>query len=98
MSRDNFFIAAKALLTHLCQRSSVEQTVAASHGYDIPQFAKLNDFKIWEQVGPPTGTVFNYPIRAVSGQKPSLDVTGLPRTLLTTFQLAGSSTRRAHTC
>src|SRR5437762_7203325 len=39
--------AAKALLTHLCQRSSVEQTVAASHGYDIPQFAKLHDFKTW---------------------------------------------------
>jgi ABC-type glycerol-3-phosphate transport system substrate-binding protein len=53
--------AAKALLTHLCQRSSVEQTVAASHGYDIPQFAKLHDFKTWAIEEPPKGTIYNYP-------------------------------------
>ena len=55
--------AAKALLTHLCQRSSVEQTVAASHGYDIPQFEKLHDFKTWETEEPPKGTIYNYPPR-----------------------------------
>ena len=55
--------AAKALLIHLCQRSSVEQTVAASHGYDIPQFAKLHDFKTWEIEEPPKGTIYNYPPR-----------------------------------
>src|SRR5437762_6958737 len=55
--------AAKALLTHLCQRSSVEQTVAASHGYDIPQFAKLHDFKTWAIEEPPKGTIYNYPPR-----------------------------------
>src|SRR5437763_2314810 len=55
--------AAKSLLTFLCQRSSVEQTVAASHGYDIPQFAKLHDFKTWETEEPPKGTIYNYPPR-----------------------------------
>jgi hypothetical protein len=55
--------AAKNLLTFLCQRSSVEQTVAASHGYDIPPFEGLHDFKTWEEEGPPKGTVYHYPPR-----------------------------------
>jgi ABC-type glycerol-3-phosphate transport system substrate-binding protein len=55
--------AAKSLLTFLCQRPSVEQTVAASHGYDIPQFAGLHDFKTWETEEPPKGTIYNYPPR-----------------------------------
>ena len=55
--------AAKSLLAYLCQRSSVEQTVAASHGYDIPPFAKLRDFKTWEEEGPPKGSIYNYPPR-----------------------------------
>jgi len=55
--------AAKSLLTFLCQRSSVEQTVAASKGYDIPPFEGLHDFKTWAEEGPPKGTVYHYPPR-----------------------------------
>ncbi len=55
--------AAKSLLAYLCQRSSVEQTVAASKGYDIPPFAKLRDFKTWAEEGPPKGSIYNYPPR-----------------------------------
>ena len=55
--------AAKSLLTFLGQRSSVEQTVAASRGYDIPQFAGLRDFKTWAEEGPPKGSIYNYPPR-----------------------------------
>ncbi|MBI3515175.1 MAG: extracellular solute-binding protein [Proteobacteria bacterium] len=55
--------AAKSLLTYLCQRNSVEQTVAASKGYDIPPFSGLHDFKTWSNEGPPKGTVYNYPPR-----------------------------------
>jgi len=55
--------AAKSLLTFLSQRSSVEQTVAASKGYDIPPFAKLRDFKTWNEEGPPKGSIYNYPPR-----------------------------------
>ena len=55
--------AAKSLLTYLGQRSSVEQTVAASKGYDIPPFAKLRDFKTWAEEGPPKGGIWNYPPR-----------------------------------
>jgi ABC-type glycerol-3-phosphate transport system substrate-binding protein len=53
--------AAKSLLTHLLQRSSVEQIVNASLGYDIPSFASMRNFKIWQEVQPPLGTVFHYP-------------------------------------
>jgi ABC-type glycerol-3-phosphate transport system substrate-binding protein len=55
--------AAKSLLTFLCQRSSVEQTVAASKGYDIPPFSGLHDFKTWLDEAPPKGTVYHYPPR-----------------------------------
>ncbi len=55
--------AAKSLLTYLCQRSSVEQTVAASKGYDIPPFEGLHDFKTWAEEGPPKGGIYNYPPR-----------------------------------
>ena len=64
--------AGKELIEFLMQRPNVEARDIASSGYDLPPYAKLNDFKIWEEVGPPTGTVFNYPLRAASGQKPAL--------------------------
>jgi hypothetical protein len=32
-------------------------------GYDIPPFSSMLDFDVWQTVGPPTGTVYNYPIR-----------------------------------
>ena len=53
--------AAKSLLMYLLRRSSVEQMVAASHGYDIPAFEKLHDFKTWDEEGPPKGTLSHYP-------------------------------------
>jgi ABC-type glycerol-3-phosphate transport system substrate-binding protein len=64
--------ASKDLVEFLMQRDNVEARDNASEGYDLPPYAKLNNFKIWEEVGPPTGTVFNYPMRPASGQKPSL--------------------------
>jgi len=36
---------AKSLLAFLSTRSSVQKLVAGSHGYDIPPFEKLRDFK-----------------------------------------------------
>ena len=53
--------AGKALLAHLLQRENVEKLVDASIGYDIPSFESMRNFKIWEQVGPPKGTVYHYP-------------------------------------
>jgi len=53
--------AARSLLTFLSQRSSVEQMVLASGGYDVPAFSGLRNFKIWDEVGPPKGTLSHYP-------------------------------------
>jgi hypothetical protein len=64
--------AGKELLEFLMQRENVEARCNASSGFDLPPYANLNDFKIWEEVEPPKGTVFNYPLRPASGQKPSL--------------------------
>jgi ABC-type glycerol-3-phosphate transport system substrate-binding protein len=55
--------AAKSLIRYLSQRSAVQQLVAASVGYDLPPFAKLDDFSTWADEGPPTGTLYHYPPR-----------------------------------
>ena len=64
--------AAKSLALHLWEKTSVEQLVAASHGYDIPCFGSLRQFKTWAEEGPPKGGIWNYPprgevIESVSG-------------------------------
>jgi ABC-type glycerol-3-phosphate transport system substrate-binding protein len=55
--------AAKDLLHHLMQRPQVEFLDIATSGYDIPPFKSMADFKVWSEVEPPKGTVFNYPPR-----------------------------------
>jgi ABC-type glycerol-3-phosphate transport system substrate-binding protein len=53
--------AAKSLLVHLSQPSSIEKMVLASGGYDLPPFEKLTTLKVWQEEGPPTGTLSHYP-------------------------------------
>jgi ABC-type glycerol-3-phosphate transport system substrate-binding protein len=53
--------AAKSLILHLSQASSVERLVAASGGYDLPAYEKLTTFKTWAEEGPPKGTLYHYP-------------------------------------
>jgi len=53
--------AAKSLLVHLSQPSSVEKMVNASGGYDLPAFENLTKLKVWAEIGPPAGTLFHYP-------------------------------------
>jgi hypothetical protein len=55
--------AAKSLALYLWEKNSVERLVAASHGYDIPCFSTLRDFKVWAEEGPPKGGLWNYPPR-----------------------------------
>ena len=70
--------AAKELIEYLMQPEQVEQRCIATSGYDIPPYAGLLDFKIWEQVEPPKGTVFNYPNRPWFNQQPSLTASEAP--------------------
>ncbi len=64
--------AAKELLHYLMEREQVEERCKVVDGYDIPPFAGMLDFKVWETVEPPPGTVYNYPIRPWHNAKPSL--------------------------
>lgn len=60
--------AAKELLEHLSQREMVRERATPVEGYDLPPFQSMTDFPVWNEVGPPKGTVFNYPVRAVHDQ------------------------------
>jgi len=53
--------AAKSLLTALSQADAIESMVKASAGYDIPPFANMTMLKVWEEEGPPKGTLYHYP-------------------------------------
>jgi ABC-type glycerol-3-phosphate transport system substrate-binding protein len=55
--------SAKELIEFLSQRENVEARCNVVQGYDIPPFDSMTDFKIWEEVSPPKGTVYHYPIR-----------------------------------
>src|SRR5712672_674284 len=55
--------AAKSLLEYLAMRPAAERQVAASQGYDIPPYPKFNDFKTWDEEGPPKGSLSHYPIK-----------------------------------
>ncbi len=55
--------AAKDFLAYISQKSSVGQLVAASVGYDLPSFKSMYDLSTWNEVEPPTGTVYGYPPR-----------------------------------
>lgn len=55
--------AARSLLEYLASRPVAERQVAASQGYDIPPYPKFNDFKTWDEEGPPKGTLSHYPIK-----------------------------------
>ncbi|MBV9249710.1 MAG: carbohydrate ABC transporter substrate-binding protein [Acetobacteraceae bacterium] len=70
--------AGKELIEYLMQREQVEQRCIASEGYDLPPYAGMLDFKVWEEVEPPPGTVYNYPIRPWHNQEPSVTASEAP--------------------
>jgi hypothetical protein len=53
--------AAKSLLVHLSQPSSIEKLAVASGGYDLPAYEKLTTLKVWAEAEPPKGTLYHYP-------------------------------------
>lgn len=53
--------AAKSLIVHLSKPASIEKMVVASGGYDLPAYEKLTTLKVWQEQGPPKGTLYHYP-------------------------------------
>lgn len=70
--------AAKELIEYLMQREQVQLREIASEGFDLPPYAGMLDFKVWEDVEPPKGTVYNYPNRPWHNQQPSLAASEAP--------------------
>ncbi len=64
--------AAKDLIEYLMQRENVEARCNQVAGYDVPPFDSMLDFEVWEDVEPPKGTVYNYPIRPFHNAKPHI--------------------------
>jgi len=55
--------AAKELIEWLSEREQAEQLCIASHGYDTPPFQSMTNFTVWQNEGPPKGTVANYQLK-----------------------------------
>jgi len=70
--------AAKELIEFLSQRDNVEARCSVVLGYDVPPFTSMTDFKIWDDVSPPKGTVYHYPIRKSHNQVSHIAVAPAP--------------------
>jgi ABC-type glycerol-3-phosphate transport system substrate-binding protein len=70
--------AGKELIEFLSLRENVEARCNVVMGYDVPPFSSMTDFKIWEEVEPPKGTVYHYPIRKSHHQENCIAVAPAP--------------------
>jgi len=70
--------AAKELIAYLMQADNVQARCDAVAGYDIPPFDSMLNFKVWEEVEPPKGTVYNYPIRPFHKATPHIAASPAP--------------------
>jgi ABC-type glycerol-3-phosphate transport system substrate-binding protein len=70
--------AAKELIEFLSQRENVEARCNVVQGYDVPPFESMTDFKVWDEVSPPKGTVYHYPIRKAHHQESWIAVAPAP--------------------
>lgn len=59
--------AAKDLIEFLMQVEHVDARSTAVLGYDLPPYKKMAESNVWDKIGPPEGSVYNYPIRPQHG-------------------------------
>ncbi|MDA8251679.1 MAG: extracellular solute-binding protein [Rhodospirillales bacterium] len=64
--------AGKELIEYLLERPQVEERCSVVAGFDLPPFDTMLDFKVWEEVEPPKGTIYNYPLRPWHNARPSI--------------------------
>jgi ABC-type glycerol-3-phosphate transport system substrate-binding protein len=55
--------AAKDLIEFLMQPENVDARSTAVLGYDLPPYQKMSESRVWDKIGPPEGSVYNYPVR-----------------------------------
>ena len=85
--------AAKSFLEFISQREGAELCSTTSQGYDIPPFATMTDFKVWETEGPPAGTVYNYPLKPHHNAQPSIAFSPAPPELASQMYIQGLNTK-----
>ncbi len=55
--------AAKELNIYLSGREQFEERCRTVEGFDIPVLDSMGDSKVWDDVGPPKGVFYNFPLR-----------------------------------
>jgi ABC-type glycerol-3-phosphate transport system substrate-binding protein len=85
--------AAKGLLEFLSQREQAERQTTTSSGYDVPPFQSMSDFDVWSEVGPPKGTVYNYPMRPHHNATASIAMAPAPAALAVQAYNQGLNTK-----
>jgi ABC-type glycerol-3-phosphate transport system substrate-binding protein len=85
--------AAKSFLEFISSREAAEATTNKSGGYDIPPFASMSDFKVWETEGPPVGTIFNYPLKPHHQARPSIAFSPAPPELASQMYIQALNTK-----
>jgi ABC-type glycerol-3-phosphate transport system substrate-binding protein len=64
--------AAKDFIEFMMEPENVDKRSAAVMGYDLPPYAKMAESNVWDKIGPPEGSVYNYPVRPQHGAKVSI--------------------------
>jgi ABC-type glycerol-3-phosphate transport system substrate-binding protein len=64
--------AAKDLIEFLMQPENVDARSTQVMGYDLPPFAKMAESNVWDKIGPPEGSVYNYPVKKDHNARPHL--------------------------
>jgi len=59
--------AAKDLIEFLMQTDNVDARSTAVVGFDLPPYEMMAESKVWDAIGPPVGSVYNYPVRKQHG-------------------------------
>lgn len=70
--------AGKDIIAYLMLRERVQERCNAVIGYDIPPFGSMLDFPIWDQVQPPEGICYNYPLRPIHKAHPYVALSPAP--------------------
>jgi ABC-type glycerol-3-phosphate transport system substrate-binding protein len=55
--------AAKDLLIYLSGREQFEERCRTVEGFDIPVLSSMADSNVWDEIGPPAGVMYNFPLR-----------------------------------
>lgn len=70
--------AAKDLAEYLMQAEHVDVRSTAVLGYDLPPYQKMAESHVWDNIGPPKGSVYNYPVRKQHNQVEHLSMMPAP--------------------